>query len=147
MKNIRVLALCIFSSNGRILAARGVDTTKNEVFYRPFGGGVEFGETAVAAVKREIAEELDKKITEPSLISVRENIFTFNGKIGHEIVFIFDANFVDDSIYRAATVEGIEEDKKLELVGSWISISDILAGNVTVYPRGIEIALQAKFGA
>src|SRR6266568_4543117 len=44
---IRPLAICVFSHNGCILAAEGVDPLKdNQVFYRPLGGGIEFGEYA-----------------------------------------------------------------------------------------------------
>jgi hypothetical protein len=49
LKSIRVVALGLFSRNGKILACRGADTRKDEIFFRPFGGGEEFGEFAEQA--------------------------------------------------------------------------------------------------
>lgn len=34
---IRPLAICVFSHNGRILAAEGIDPANDQVFYRPLG--------------------------------------------------------------------------------------------------------------
>ena len=41
---IRPLALCIFLHQNKILVAEGYDPKKNQIFYRPLGGGIEFGE-------------------------------------------------------------------------------------------------------
>jgi 8-oxo-dGTP pyrophosphatase MutT (NUDIX family) len=40
------------------LVAHGHDSVKSEDFYRPLGGGIEFGELSEAALRREIKEEL-----------------------------------------------------------------------------------------
>ena len=50
-KYIRPLAVAVIRYQGKILAVRGVDHVKNEVFFRLPGGGIEFGETAEAALK------------------------------------------------------------------------------------------------
>ena len=41
---IRPLAICVFLNNNRILVAEGYDPIKQQTFYRPLGGGIEFGE-------------------------------------------------------------------------------------------------------
>ena len=55
----RVTALGLMRrSDGRLLLERGMDAAKGEAFYRAPGGGVEFGEYAAAALRREFMEEL-----------------------------------------------------------------------------------------
>lgn len=142
-KKIRTLAICIFYHQGRILAAKGYDKLKDEFFYRPYGGGIEFGEKAEEAVKREVLEETGYGMHDITLIGVTENIFTFNGKQGHEIVFLFDAKFDDIGVYDLEVVQGVEDSKGLELEGHWCCVSQIVSGDVVVYPDGIAEAIQA----
>ncbi len=59
---IRPLALCLFRNSGRILVFEGYDPLKQQTFYRPLGGGIEFGERAEDAVRREIREEIRAEI-------------------------------------------------------------------------------------
>ena len=44
MNQIRPVALCVFHHDKRILVFEGYDKAKDEIFYRPLGGGIEFGE-------------------------------------------------------------------------------------------------------
>ena len=57
-KRIRPLAICIFRNRDRILVAEGYDSVKDEYFYRPLGGGIEFGESSVETICRELREEI-----------------------------------------------------------------------------------------
>ena len=50
--NIRPIVICVFSFNGRVLIAEGYDPTKRQIFYRPLGGGIEFGELSQDALVR-----------------------------------------------------------------------------------------------
>ncbi len=87
---IKVKAMCVIVRNGNeILAGLGRDEVKGEDFGRIIGGGVEFGETAEAAVRREFQEELGTDLENLEFIKVIENTFTFNGQPGHEIIFMF----------------------------------------------------------
>ena len=47
---IRPIALCVFRQEEHILVFRGYDPKKDQTFYRPLGGGIDFGETALDAV-------------------------------------------------------------------------------------------------
>lgn len=96
---IRVIAICVFSNNGRILIAEGIDAVKRDRFARPLGGAVEPGETSEQAVIREIREELGHNAIELRLLGVLENIFEYQGKPGHEIVFVYDGRLEDTSAY------------------------------------------------
>jgi 8-oxo-dGTP pyrophosphatase MutT (NUDIX family) len=97
---IRPIAICLFRHDDRILVAESTDTVKQDNFARPLGGGIEIGETSAQAIAREIREELGQTITNLHLLGVLENIFEYQGKPGHEIVFVYDAHFADSSVYQ-----------------------------------------------
>ena len=59
MSKIRPNSLAIIRRNGKVLAIKGEDKVKSDTFYRLIGGGIEFGELSLEALKREIREELD----------------------------------------------------------------------------------------
>ena len=64
MNQIRSVALCVFRNNDRILVFEGFEKLKNEIFYRPLGGGIEFGEKAEDTVRRELKEEINVDVTD-----------------------------------------------------------------------------------
>ena len=92
---IRPLALAIITKGNKILANKGYDIKKNEWFYRLPGGGIEFYEKAQDALKREIKEENGIDVIINKKLGVIENLFEFNGKKGHEIAIIFQAQLSD----------------------------------------------------
>jgi ADP-ribose pyrophosphatase YjhB (NUDIX family) len=95
---IRPIAICIFRHGNRILVGDAGDPVTGELFYRPPGGGIRFGERSEAALRREIREELGAEIDHPQLLGAMENLFTFDGQQGHEVVFVYDAEFKDKSL-------------------------------------------------
>ena len=70
-----------------------------ELFHRPLGGHVEFGEYALDTVHREFREEIGQALTGVRLASVRENFFVWGGATKHEIVFVVAAGFAVESAY------------------------------------------------
>ncbi len=72
---IRPIAICVLQHNGRILAAEGYDPKKQQTFYRPLGGAIEFGEYGVDTIARELMEELGAAVVELRYLGVAENIF------------------------------------------------------------------------
>lgn len=96
---IRVISICVFRDDGRILVCEGYDTVKQERFARPLGGEVEPGETAAQAIVREIREELGEDVTELRRLGVLENVFEYEGRPGHEVVFVFGGRFADATVY------------------------------------------------
>lgn len=68
-------------------------------YERPLGGHIEVGELAVETARRELREEIGEELQNLRLLDVIENLFTLNGAHGHEIVFVFEADFVDPSAY------------------------------------------------
>ena len=101
---IRPIAICLFRHGSRILVSDGMDPETGRAYCRPLGGAIEFGERAREAVVREIREELGVEIREVRLLGVLENLFTLDGQPGHEIVFVYDARFVNESLYACITL-------------------------------------------
>ncbi len=115
------------------------DDVKDEEFLRPLGGSVEFGETALEAVRREMREELHADISEPVQLGVLENIFTCRGEPGHEVVAVFDAQLVDRTLYDMERVPLHEELWGTE--ARWIDLSD--PPEMPLYPDGLLDLLRA----
>ena len=132
---IRAKAICAFRRDDRILVAHGVDTVKTERYARPLGGTIEFGERAVDALRREIREELGADLCGPRLLGVLENLFTLEGRPGHEIVFVFDAEFADSRLYARPALPLLEGGWDGPAV--WVSISALRGGGTPLYPAGL----------
>lgn len=134
---IRPLAICVFRDDDRILVFEGYDPSKDQVFYRPLGGGIEPGEYAKEAIVREMREEIGAEITNVHQIGTLENIFTFNGKPGHEIVMVFDAAFAERSIYARERFEG-KEDSGASFKAVWKSLKEFCGQDAApLYPNGL----------
>ena len=98
---IRVLALALVRHprTGAHLMTEFVDPGRDGlVIHRPPGGGIEFGETAQEALRREMLEELAAEVEVGPRLAVLENLFTFNGVPGHEWVVVHAARLLDDRL-------------------------------------------------
>lgn len=84
--------------DGALLVSEHTDALGNP-FHRPLGGHVEFGEYALDTVHREFAEEIGQRLTGVRLLGVLENIFSWDGALQHEVVFMFTASFADMAAY------------------------------------------------
>ena len=133
---IRALVICIFQKDDSILVAEGYDPVKGEYFYRPIGGGIEYGEKSAEALIREIREEIDTEIFNLNYLGTVENIFTFNGEVGHEIVQVYDADFVDSIFYTEALFEGKEDDGNIFKIMR-LPISRFQNGELRLVPEGL----------
>lgn len=96
---IRVVAVCLFRRNSEILVTEGFDTSTNLRYARPLGGGVEVGETSAQTIVREIREELGAEVRDLKLLGVLENLFELEGSPWHEVVFVYDGQFLKESLY------------------------------------------------
>jgi 8-oxo-dGTP pyrophosphatase MutT (NUDIX family) len=136
---IRPLAICLFRQGDRILVAEGYDDVKNEFFFRPLGGGIEFEETSTEALQRELMEELQAEIGDLHYLFTLENIFTFNGEKGHEIVLVYDGRLKDEALYGQAILHGVDG---IPFKAMWMRLDEFGRGKAILYPDGLLEALQ-----
>jgi len=125
---IRGLSVVLIRQGNEILVSPGHDEIKGTDFYRLLGGGIEFGETSLEAVKREIREELNAELENIKLLEVAENIFTYNGKSGHEFAFIYAAEFVDKSLYQQESFKIVDGGEEFEAI--WLEVNESNASQV-----------------
>jgi ADP-ribose pyrophosphatase YjhB (NUDIX family) len=101
----RPVSLGVIRVGEEILVFRGHDPVKNETYYRPLGGTIEFGEHSEAAVRRELREELGVTVAAAQLLGVIENRFVVNGQPGHELDFVY--------------LVSVDELERLRTIRSW----------------------------
>ena len=134
LNKIVAKAMCVVSRNGKeVLAGIGRDDVKGEDFGRIIGGKIEFGETAELALRREFQEELSTNLDGLSFIKMVENIFTYNGQHGHEIVFIYKGNLADKALYQKDLIRVEDCGKKFDV--KWVSLDDVYSGKLKLYPE------------
>ena len=132
---LNVRGSVLIEHNGKILAHKNVRSNH----YALIGGRVKIGEDSETTVKREMMEELGKKIEVTGYVATIENFFEMNGTKYHEILFVHKAEFVD------------EEDKKIEyslkniegedwLQYEWLDISKI--DEYPLLPSSIKSVLK-----
>jgi ADP-ribose pyrophosphatase YjhB (NUDIX family) len=132
---IRARAICVFRRDDRILVAYAEDPRSGGRYARVLGGGIEAGERSADAVRREIREELGLEIDEPRLLGVLENIFELEGRPWHEIVFVYDAEFADRSVYERAELP-VNEAACVE-PARWVAIDSVGEDLTPIYPRDL----------
>lgn len=134
---IRPIAICLFRNGDRILVSEGFDTVKQTYYYRPLGGGIEYGETSQAAVAREIREELGLETENLQWIGVIENIFIYEGEQGHEIVFVFDGEFSDKTRYELSELDGYEQEADIKFKAKWLSLEEMKKNGGRLVPEAL----------
>ncbi len=141
--SIRPLALCLFRrDDGAILAGAGHDPVKDQRFYRPLGGGIEFGEKAEDAARREIREELGAEIHNLRLLGTFENIFVFQGETGHELIWLYEAAFDEPAFFESDVVMADEGGSAFE--AHWVKIDKLAREKTPLYPDGLGEMLTGK---
>ncbi|HRW18961.1 MAG TPA: NUDIX domain-containing protein [Dermatophilaceae bacterium] len=130
---VSVLAIVRHPGTGALLVDEARDPVKHEVFHRPSGGGVEFGETAVTALVREFREEFDLAIEVGARLGVVENIFTFAGEPGHEILFLHAARLADPAAYAIERFECLDHPDQYAV---WRDPA-LTHAEVPLYPDGL----------
>lgn len=133
--NIRVGAVIIH--NNKILTHKNI----NKDHYCLPGGRVEIGENSEEAIKREIYEELGKKVEITRYISTIENFFEMENKKYHEIMFVHNVEFKNEEDKKIDYIlKNIEGKKGLQY--KWIDLNEIDKYNIL--PKCIK-EIEEKF--
>jgi ADP-ribose pyrophosphatase YjhB (NUDIX family) len=140
---IRTIVLGIFLHEGRLLVFRGDDPSRGVVFYRPLGGGIEFGERSTDAFIREMREELGAEVTDIRYLGMIENIFSHLGKQGHEIVLLYAARLADPAFYTRQEWAGDDNGTAIQVL--WKPLVDFENGDLLV-PRELLALLKGLTG-
>ncbi|MEO0455701.1 MAG: NUDIX hydrolase [Cyanobacteria bacterium P01_A01_bin.114] len=130
---IRPIALGLIEYNRHLFVSKGQDSASGSDFYRFLGGGIDFGETSLDALKREFQEEIQADLTNIQYLGCLENIFTCHGKAGHELIQLFRCDFVDMRFHQLEkTFTLIEGEDQHEAI--WIPIDQVQAGKLNLVP-------------
>lgn len=132
-KEIRPIVLGIVKRDNKILVSKGYDKIKNETFYRSIGGGIEFLENSKEALKREFKEELNIDIKVGDFLGVSENIFTYNGKNAHELIFFYNVDIKDSDYKEKYHIV----DDNCETDATWIDVDEFINNNLKIYPEEV----------
>lgn len=117
----------IIIHNNKLLLA----TNSNVDFYFTVGGRVQFGESSVEALKREIFEEIKINLDIEGLAFISENFYKYgpNGDPTHELGFYFHTKDCDE----LDNIDTEFYEKKQKNTLHWIPLSEIK--NHRIYPE------------
>ena len=131
----RPVAVALIRRGDDVLVFDVPDAVKGVVGWRLPGGTIEFGERGSETVVREIREELGVELVEPAYLGTVENIFTYLGAEGHELVRVYAARFADEWLYERDRFDCIEANGA-RFTCVWKPVADFRAG-VPLYPDGL----------
>lgn len=128
-----------------ILVFKGYDPHKDETFYRPLGGTIEFGELSAQTVARELHEELGLGLQDVQYLATLENIFTYRGQTGHEIVMLYSARLAEGSAqaHEQDQFQGAEDNGQ-PFTACWMPLSHFNLDGPPLYPTGLLDLLTGK---
>ena len=138
----RVVALAVLVRplDGSLLVQPGRDEVSGEEFHRLIGGGVSFGESASQTVRRELLEEYSLAVRVHERLLVAENIFTYQGRQGHELAIAFRCTPDDPGLFAKPSIPATEPGLP---PARWRSVDSAVA----LYPADVAAAWRSLLPA
>jgi mutator protein MutT len=136
ISKLRGKVIGLATNHGKLLVCEVLDDDQNLKGWCPLGGGIEFGEKAEDALRREIREELQcdiKIIGDPILC---ENIFQHHGQIGHELIIAFPMALDNKEVYSKNRFQ-IHENKGSTHWVEWIPLENFKLGKAVLFPGAL----------
>jgi ADP-ribose pyrophosphatase YjhB (NUDIX family) len=139
---IRGKSIVIIRRDDKYLFTKCLEREHQQTYYIPVGGGIEFGERSVDAARREALEETGEEVTNLRLLDISENIFRYNAKDEHEILFTYLADFVNEHAYSSTLNAGLDCDgNTIELL--WLTLDEATSSGATLYPPTLPEKLKS----
>ena len=129
---IRVIVLGLIRSGDRIFVSESEDPVKQDTFYRTLGGGIEFGEHSIDALQREFQEKIQAELTNIKYLACLENFFVYNGKAGHELIQLYQCDFVYSKFYELDSLDFADGDG--EHTAFWMPNERFRSGELRLVP-------------
>ncbi|MQA02591.1 MAG: hypothetical protein GEV07_07660 [Streptosporangiales bacterium] len=146
-ESIRAVALAVAAYADRVFLFEGEDPSSGELYYRPIGGAIAFGERAIDTARRVVERDMSTELIGIRALGVLENIYDHGGYRQHEICFVFAGAFADRQVYEHDTVELTEGDQVVAL-GGWQTLGSLDApGAPAVLPKGLLAMLRSHHKA
>jgi 8-oxo-dGTP pyrophosphatase MutT (NUDIX family) len=140
---IRVVAVGLAWRDGRLLVSEIRDGRGRLIGARPIGGSIEYGETREQALRREFLEELGIGIRVTGPWHAFENLFEYDGVLGHEFVFAAEIALLEPGVYaRDEVIYTIENGDSVRAI--WASPEDFAARGVALFPAGLADLLLGQ---
>ena len=99
-------------------------------------GELFFGEYSWETIRREIKEEIGEEIKNLTFIGQSENVDPHQDNPNHEIIFMFEGEFVNKSTYKKEILLGKEQNGE-EIRAIWKPISEFRKKKARLYPEGL----------
>ena len=100
-----------------------------------FEGTSRYSPDSTTRIRREINEELGVELADVRYLATLENIFTYRGQRGHEIVLLYEARLNTSALYRRETFT-VHEGGEL-LTAHWMPIHTFRTNGIPLYPDGL----------
>lgn len=101
--------------------------------WRPLGGAIEFGESAEETVAREFLEELGMTVRCTRQLCVLENLYSHEGALGHEVVFVFEAELLAPTVDLTTNFSFVDGGVSNEV--AWRPVSEFTQGVLRLFPE------------
>ncbi len=138
-RRVRVALCVVRRDDGALLVARRLRRGQAATLLPAAGRRDRVRRTAAEAARRELSEEIGAEVTDLRLITTLENLFTYRGTQGHELVWAFEGRFADASMYETEVVICDEGGANFE--AHWVPLDVFVRGEAPLYPDGLLEAL------